>query len=511
MKRPASGEDSERRAPGCGRRLLIGCGHGLLALLLLVAALYVGEFYRCTRFTPTGDALYDRYARAVIRRQAWKLFHAAGMHPATLPDRLLAGWEDDFGSDPRYWQLRYWCALHCIDNYTVLSRHHPWEVTPGPVQSEADQYLIQAYERDVADADTLWFLFEEQRVTRRESWFELETEIEALPAGERRKKLQVQSQMEEQQELNLLNAMVGAGPDQAWPYYWRARYWFNLGEQDLARADLRAGNQAADNHIPRLFPVSAVYQSLDRDSAYGNQCVAGAVLEVYGYSAVPNWVKWQETGKEVEMALALGGDLGLASEFHRFACRLGQAGDAAAMELIYSELLIAMLPEYLLTELADGLTADERRALWKIYTRAKYIERTIMGTADQLAMQQPGYPLPSGLYPPISYWGTGEAAYSPATMREISWNSLDRLFVPSHLYRHLVWVHQSMRQLALGLKEDYAELEQVDYEDREDWTGAAWSDRYDTSQEYDKDGNRRGKGIGNRDEGRAEKTSVRAR
>jgi hypothetical protein len=463
MKRPVSGEVSKQRTPGCGRRVLRGCGLVLLIALLVVLVLYACEFYRCTRFTATGDALYDCYARAVIRRQAWKLFHATGDHPATLPDKLLAGWESDFGNDPRYWQLRYWCARHRIDNYTVLAKRHPWEVVPGPEQRDAGQYLIQAYERDVADADTLWFLFEEQRVALRESWFELEAEIKTLPAGERRKKLQVQSQMEEQQEFNLLDAMVDVGPDEAWPHYWRAKYWFDYGELEKAQADLRAGNQAADNHIPRLFPVSAVYTQ-PKKVAYGNECVAGAVLDVYAYSAVINWVKWQEIGKEVEMALALGGDLGLAAEFHRFACRLGQADSAAAMELIYSEMLIAMQPEYLLTELADGLSADERRALWAIYTRAKYIERTIMRTADQLVMQQPGLPLEPGLYPPLSYWGAGNTEYSPATMRELSWNSLKRLIVPPLKYRRLVWVNQAMQQLAGGTREDYAELEQVDYE-----------------------------------------------
>ena len=36
----------------------------------------------------------------------------------------------------------------------------------------------------------------------------------------------------------------------------------------------------------------------------------------------------------------------------------------------------------------------------------------------------------------------------------------------------------------------YDEMERLDYEEREDWVAVAWNNRYDTAQEYDKDGNR---------------------
>jgi hypothetical protein len=139
MSTGTAGADVERRPPGCGRGLFRGCGLSLLAVLLAVLASYGCEFYRCARYTPTGDALYDRYARAVIRNEAWKLFHAAGTHPATLSDRLLARWEDDCGADPRYWQLRYWCALHRYDSFRVLSRSHPWFDNQRPSQRAAEK------------------------------------------------------------------------------------------------------------------------------------------------------------------------------------------------------------------------------------------------------------------------------------------------------------------------------------------------------------------------------------
>lgn len=464
MNRQADGEETGRRWPGCGRRLLRGCGLSLLAVLLVVLVTYGCEFYRCTRYAPTGDALFDRYARAVIRGQAWKLFHSGSTHPATLPDKLLASWEDDFGTDPRYWQLRYWCALHRYYNYHVFTDGHPWYDNQRPSQREAEKYLQQAVNRGVANADTIWFLFQEERVNIRHSWDELETQLDELGASEQRRLQQEHGKWAEDRELELLDEMVDAGPDQAWPYYWRAKYWFELGETEQAQADLKAGNQAADNHIPRLFPISAMYKSLDQESAYGNQCVSGAVLEIYGYSAVINWNEWLEVGREVQLALALGGDLGLAADFHRFACRLGQADNAASVDLIYSEYLIEMLPEYLLTELSEGMTTDQKLALWKAYNRASYIDRMIRRTTDHVIMQQPGLPLPMGLYPPISYWGMGGGEYSPATLREINWNTLDRYIVPPHLYRYLVWIHQTMQKLTSEMRPEFAELEQVDYE-----------------------------------------------
>ena len=29
---------------------------------------------------------------------------------AVIPDTSLAAWENEFGADPRYWELRYFCA-----------------------------------------------------------------------------------------------------------------------------------------------------------------------------------------------------------------------------------------------------------------------------------------------------------------------------------------------------------------------------------------------------------------
>ena len=43
-------------------------------------------------------------------------------------------------------------------------------------------------------------------------------------------------------------------PDSAWPYYLKALYYEQLGEYDLAQAQIVAGNAEPDSTLPPLFP-----------------------------------------------------------------------------------------------------------------------------------------------------------------------------------------------------------------------------------------------------------------
>ncbi len=148
--------NSEPRKRGCLARLLRGCGWALLILVALVLGSYLVEVYRCSRFTPTGDALFDKYARAVIKRQAWRLFSNRYLDSEllSLDAGTLRKWENEFGDDSRYWLLCFSCPTNddqILDDTSIEQG-----------LSEKYYFLDQAIQRGCADVNVLYFAFRQQ-------------------------------------------------------------------------------------------------------------------------------------------------------------------------------------------------------------------------------------------------------------------------------------------------------------------------------------------------------------
>jgi len=101
----APAQATRPRRAGRGRWLGVSCAIVVLLVVLLPAIVYLWGISQCHKFTPTGDELFDTYARTVIDRQAPRLFLTGQNSPGpwTLPDATLAAWEPRFGKDPRYW------------------------------------------------------------------------------------------------------------------------------------------------------------------------------------------------------------------------------------------------------------------------------------------------------------------------------------------------------------------------------------------------------------------------
>lgn len=273
---------------------------------------------------PTGDALFDRCAQAVDERIMSLPANSVEQPTAVVPtDTDLAAWEPKFGRDPRYWELRFFCAR--------INFSQP--LAPG--FSKPVDLLREAQKRGIASCNTLLLLYDQ---LRQEDYAALDAYTGAdAPALMRE---------QEQQELELLNAAVAAGPDQAWAYYTRAQYWMELGAQDLVLEDLAAGNAAVHNDFPRPWPLPLLASAPGEKSPPGGAAVCGALwLAAISYP-LPNYIRIKDHLREAFVCENMGGYGGYLESWHQFACRFGASAPDILIQSLVGQVLDGMISSY---------------------------------------------------------------------------------------------------------------------------------------------------------------------
>ncbi|MCB1217087.1 hypothetical protein KDL44_06825 [bacterium] len=281
----------------------------LLSLLLLLPQL---RLLYLTRVQPTGDALYDRYQSAVLGRMRWqldlpvlgdwipwRLYKPRQPLPYVLDDGLLASWEADFGSDPRYWELRY-----CND---MMAGRTPESGTYGTDNAadawqrrDAVRHLARAEELGVDDGHLQALLLPYKFSSLNRHYAELWSQ--PLSHGE---SLDLTVQQEDEQR-RLIEEAVRVSLDNAWPAYDRWEYEAGFGVSDELYERLDAANQLpCPPRVP--FPLSFVHENLT--GKCGNPLVAGCVLEAgieLDFGSV-NLIRVKDRCKELQIASPLRG------------------------------------------------------------------------------------------------------------------------------------------------------------------------------------------------------------
>jgi hypothetical protein len=207
---------------------------------------YDGE-KRDDPYIPTGDALTDAYSAVVLARLNSAECRAHLELAAAAPDAELLKLEPQFGGDPRYWELRYWCALG-------RKSAHP-TTTADPVS-----FLREARRRGAASAVTLLLLHAEQAgapVLRKQKWIPPAD----LPA-----------------EVALLKEAAAKAPASAWPHYALAAMLYREGKPAGGLNELKIGNAKSECVAPFGFPIDALSGAVAGGQPLGNRQFTGAVV-----------------------------------------------------------------------------------------------------------------------------------------------------------------------------------------------------------------------------------------
>lgn len=300
---------------------------------------------------PTGDALYDRYALEVDKRvnayADWLQEDADGLTPAIIAavrDDTLALWEGDFGSDGRYWELRYWCAK------VRAKQLGPDKLELSPGFCVPADFLREAQRRGVARPAALLALFTEsctQRVAVR-----LNTRPDSLKAiGE------AGSDGYNAEEKALLQDALDLNPSLCWTHYLLAIGHNGDRDVEAALAEIKAGNACADIHFPWVFPLDTVSSAPDLSAAPGGAAVCGSILlssreKVWG-------IELRRTLRPVYETLAGSGRLADLSAVHELVGKL--AADISIMQSVnqLNKAVILRLPIDAVAESGAPLTENE--------------------------------------------------------------------------------------------------------------------------------------------------------
>ncbi len=403
----------------------LGASMRLLFLLLsCLAASVLAATAARAGYQPTGDALYDRYAQAVLAQPGWPPLNTAlnelnlmetlrplYVNPLTLRDETLAQWEGEFGADPRYWQLRAYC--YAFRKCRALGDDDEPDLAGGA------RLLREGWERGAADAETLLLIHtwegwatgqpverEQERPLREAllargytaqglAWMNEWDMEDALEGVE----LDIPEYYEiaprfEQEELNLLNAAIALGPDECWPYWRRAIYRLYYGEPELGLADLRAGNAASDCRYPMCFPVSFVYDELAAGRVAGDKALAGLLIEEAADSgalhSIRDTIVLKERYKEAVVIYNLSGDHALLAEIYVMGTRIGQS-DRRSVYTSYISSLLCSLPALDLLRGGEVVAGAPRLTpLVKIKAAWETVQVKISGYQFERMLEDPG-------------------------------------------------------------------------------------------------------------------------
>jgi hypothetical protein len=444
----------------------------LLCLVSCILALTVSaraKELQYLTYQPTGDALFDRYALAVLGRYEaaanlneryahalvghFQLEHmrddpqalgrelyvrleqisdaewagiestlnptgdgeGLALNPAAVPLDVLRSWEQEFGQDPRYWQLLAFAAG--ADSFSGYSRDYF-----GFYPSDWEP-LIAAIERGGADAATVLALqsvlafaasdFVTQRLALQRSW-RLEHCASATAARSggmetpadystyytadelaqfRQQAVQVLARAGVQTELELYNLAVKLSPDWAQIYYTRAAYYGEQGLFDLALADLEAGNAAPVNRSLLPFPLSVVYAQVVTAEATGsgNRLLLGLLLLGRGTLLMTThgaYFTHPERHAQFEL-LTIDRKLLLLDGVHRQMLRQLEADTDFVMGAHFGFIRLRRFLEDVQVLIGPRLAAESRDALTEHVKRVKALEAILRAETQRIDAQWP--------------------------------------------------------------------------------------------------------------------------
>jgi hypothetical protein len=275
-------------------------------------------------YEPTGDELYDRFARAVLAELAGHDYHAVCTgdyatympvsfrgwenDPPLLSFSAIRDWEDEFSADPRYWQLRAATGVDVLVKDVEVNGISDYDCS-SPLKESIDNGIYDAGSFKLLPIRTMGL-----------------------------------STAHEDDMFRYLALAVASDPDNAYWHYQQAIALFNFGEIMHAWDAVRAGNAVPRNVYVEPFPFSTLHDP-DYDSFYrGNMVVRGVLRELmHADGMYRKTIMVKEVYKGACVAFALGWPLEMADDMLVMARRMGQAENAPYVTVIVAGVLAQVL------------------------------------------------------------------------------------------------------------------------------------------------------------------------
>ncbi|MDQ3023372.1 MAG: hypothetical protein M3R04_03140 [bacterium] len=322
---------------------------------------------------PTGDALFDEWAKAVQAQIDGGVYGKTGEPAGVLSAAWFDGLEKRFGSDPRYWELRYLNARAMRDTADDVDATAP---SSGRFADPAD-ILREADKRGVAKANTLLLLWleasSERGESRSEAWSR-QLDEQGLRKFERTRDEMAQLEalrLEHERtpaanipesELDILRRAIQLAPDEAWPYYALGLDLIDMGRDEEGIAQIKAGNGLAWR-TPYPYPLPQLMWAAYATEPLGSQRISGASALLWISARPPNRLPQVKRAMASYLARHPGPVSDDAAALHTFITRVGLES-LEAIAVLSAWVNTTMLAEAAL-ETWD-LTTEQRDGLLRI-------------------------------------------------------------------------------------------------------------------------------------------------
>ncbi|MCC7477084.1 hypothetical protein IT575_01385 [bacterium] len=249
--------------------------------------------------SPSGDALFDAYAQALVDKYGREGFAFSVALPCFwLDDEVLRAWEARFGRDPRFWELRIFNARVIEAVQDEEQSAIDAEGAAGDLGAELElrrqlrldclgdfptpeQLTQDAFERGALNSELLSRAFLDGLAGLSAQAY---ADAKAIAAESGVDDAALQARLDERRRRfigdcdKLLIAVRSRDPQAPWPHYMQALELFERGDMDRAWQAVDAGNMIEGRAWPGAgYPLSFVAAELADDRVPGNPAVCAAL------------------------------------------------------------------------------------------------------------------------------------------------------------------------------------------------------------------------------------------
>jgi len=336
----------------------------------------------------TGDALLDKYCAALLKYRLPRELNGGGKALGEVPlkDSVFRGWEKEFGSDPRYWMLRYYNAgldsfpLEVADSILVS---HP-EERPG--LRRRISYLEEARRRGIADGAVLLTLLRWQEAI----WTATEYEPLDRPGSSKRLNLNDVMQAGREsidanhaaEEAELLQELQAAAPDEALPHYYAALYASQREDYGIALAELSRGNRLPRHSMLTGFPYDEFWRRMRHGEALADEVTSGLICWDAKSEILGNFYDFKVMSNDLLTDAIKHQDLAVLAELHTFGVRYGDSESCEPFSPLVGYDMVSTVWRKVNLQWPTPLNSEQQQALTALKLKLDQLEAALLAASN---------------------------------------------------------------------------------------------------------------------------------
>ncbi|MBN2081260.1 hypothetical protein JW859_03535 [bacterium] len=328
----------------------------------------------------TSDPLFNRFMERISRHIAFIQSDATNYYyyGAGIPAYELAGWEKEFGNDPRFWQLCYYFANELPEEYVTE--------LPGSGYDAEVHYLEEARRRGIADPLIMIELYTQvENAVRQQAREALQSELTGV-TDRIQINLAYWRYIDEHfaaEFAQLQDEVLAVAGDDSWPYYRFALVAFEHGDYDAAWELIAQGNRAPVSRLVLGFPFTEIVGEFWAGRKPPDSFIGGVLCERLITLPLPNYIRFKEMVIRLAEDARAREDLAVLNELHVFCCRFGAVDNGSLIQAMVGRSMAQKVLDAAQNNWPEKHSAKQRQGFAKLQQKWVDISNTSRNISNQ--------------------------------------------------------------------------------------------------------------------------------